>query len=68
VTGRVQLVIEDLRDAVSLVQIAEHLDQGLPCLFVFDGFKAVFLPHDLARDRFIGGVLIDAITPGKGLE
>lgn len=64
---RVSIAIDDLRDAASLIQCAECLDQGQAFVFVFDGTKAVFLPDVMARESFIGSVLIDALTPGVGM-
>ena len=57
----------DLRDAVSVMQAADCLDQRQGFVFVFDGTKVAFLPECNARDGFIHGVFIDAITPGKGM-
>lgn len=64
---RVQIAIDDLRDAASLMQAAELLDQGQAFVLVSDGFLTAMLPADLARDGFIRAVLIDAMTPGAGL-
>ncbi len=66
--SRVQISVESLQDAVSLMQAAELLDQGRAFVLASDGLKVVFLPDDLARKGFCHQVLIDSITSRKGPE
>lgn len=64
---RCAILIDDIRDATSLMQVAECLDEGQPVVLAFDGVRVVVLPGSMARDGFIRGVFVECITPGQGL-